>query len=358
MINIDKEIEKIAITKRMYFEAGTHYKNLAEFLVSKDIECEIYPQGSFAYGAITKPINKEGFDIDLICEIKHDENSYPKKLMEKIKRLLNESDDYKELLKEHDNGFSLEYKMCGYNFLIDIIPAVSPSSEKILEISQKTEFSQFASSSILIPSKCESNFRYINSNPKGLKLWFDEINKDILLLDESHTKSITFNDSYLNYSSYEDIPDEYIITNLQKCIMLLKRNRDVYYQNKKDVNKPISGAICVLAATACKYKKHFVNLESMFREIVQFMASLHSNPNILFKDSHGKWNLLNPANGLDNLVDSWSSDNDFETFNKWIKSIEKSIPEINERATILNMLGLTNETAKEINTFNKPWKND
>lgn len=65
-------IEKLDISPTLFKNAQSKYEALATFLDEHGIEANIYPQGSFALGTVTRPIkkaNSPSYDLDCICQV-------------------------------------------------------------------------------------------------------------------------------------------------------------------------------------------------------------------------------------------------------------------------------------------------
>ena len=56
-------------------DAEEKYQAISAYLQAHGIECNIYPQGSFALGTVVRPLHKDVFDLDTICELSIEKDS-------------------------------------------------------------------------------------------------------------------------------------------------------------------------------------------------------------------------------------------------------------------------------------------
>lgn len=365
MTEIEDLAMDYALPQRKYKLAIERYNSISKLLTNSGIECKIYPQGSFSYGAISKPYNnnkRNEFDLDVIVEFPDTSDDYPKLLMDKIYDILNRSPHYKNKVKKHENGFTIEF---AGDFNMDIIPAKSEEEIKKFEISYRSEVSEYAYDSIKIPKYNNYRYSYVRNNPKGFKNWFDIINKKTV--DQEYVmkyKRALYSESFSSiYSSVDEIPDIYIVTPLQKVIILLKRLRDVHYSRIKKVNKPLSGMICLLACKAIE-NHPYLSFNDTLKTVLDYIVGLEGGNDITSLHlNDGKWNLLNPTNCYDDLVDNWeNSINDGNEFFNFIKKI-RGLFILESENNNLNLCGVYNALGKVYENFanvantGKSWKN-
>ena len=93
--------KKLDITPAMRKDAEGKYQAIATYLQSQGIECNIYPQGSFALGTVVRPLSKDAFDLDTICELSADKGSTTaREIKESVGKVLLDSEKY---------GYVIEY---------------------------------------------------------------------------------------------------------------------------------------------------------------------------------------------------------------------------------------------------------
>lgn len=363
-----KKIEEIAmeyaLPQSKYKLAKERYEKLQSLLDESGIECRIYPQGSFSYGAITKPY-KDGkdatYDIDVIVEFPNTDDSYPGELMNQIETLLKSDKYYADKVSKHENGFTINYPG---DFRMDVIPAKQEDSFLKMKIREKSKEPLFTNDSIKIPKFVNERYSYLKNNPLGFKMWFKSIN-DLSISKEyvTSSKRELLNESFRGmYFSAEDIPNDYVVTPLQKVIILLKRCRDVYYSRTKIYNKPLSGMLCLLACNAVK-NNYFLSFDETLRVVINHILSLENGKNLdsLHLDNN-KWVLINPTNCFDDLADNWSDSlKDGKAFFDFIRKIKNDlIPiKINDslnESVIHNAFGKTIDSYANVANTGKSWK--
>ncbi|MDD4202436.1 MAG: nucleotidyltransferase [Candidatus Omnitrophica bacterium] len=311
-----------------YQTAKKRYDDLQEWLCDKsksksaEFEPHIYPQGSFRLGTAIKPFKKDDYDLDLTCKMKKGivkENC----TQEQLKKLLGgDLEGYRikrsieEALESKHRCWRINYKD-ELNFHIDIVPCI-PSKEDIIKSLRKKILNsgetdliaeQVTKFAVSITDDRKPSYKSISSdweisNPEGYALWFENQMKQAgkllnsIALEAKKTK-------------IEDLPTYKWRTPLQRCVQILKRHRDIRFENDKN-GKPISIIITTLAAKAYKGED---NLEDAMKGILSRMEDL-VNP-------HGQ-RVPNPVNPSEDFADKWSKDKGRklkleENFWKWLK---------------------------------------
>lgn len=339
LFEISQLAQSLDITPTMRKSAIKKYESIATYLQDHGISCNIYPQGSFALGTVVKPLLKDNYDLDTICEliVEKDETS-AKETKESIGQVLKESERYGDV-QEYDTCWTKEYAE-GFN--IDIVPAVDEKIEKKTTLKSKsTTHSNLIDSTIAITKGTSSQYRWSTSNPKGFLKWFDEINKPFLEYDKKNRRQYIFEQNRAIFASVEEIPDEDDRSALQTAIQILKRHRDEYFlkvNSKKKADRPISAAITTIVASIAQNLPKSLNPLELLKEVateLRIYAQLADMEQIRFTQKyaalnlisreHGKWCLLNPANPEDNLIDSWNDttggQNKATSFFEWISVV-------------------------------------
>lgn len=324
------------ISNTMYKNAVDKYNSIASYLETKGIKCDIYPQGSFALGLVTRPF-KDGrdvnYDLDVICELVYDkEKITPEYLKHLIGNALKESQTYKNRLKEYDKCWTLEFaEINEIAFNMDIIPSVE--DRRVLLVYFDTNF-------LAITSKNEKDgYDWIKINPRAYQKWFENINKPFLDYCQDSEKRL-FMESYRTiYNKVEEIPPYFIKSPLQRVIQLLKRQRDIHFSIiKKEDKKPISAIITTLCAqigekankntSDVELLTHIVSELEIYSKLINDSEDLfikNYSEKVTIKKRKDKWEILNPVNPEDNLADSWNDDKEkAELFFGWIKNLQKT----------------------------------
>ena len=329
--------KKLDITPTMRKDAEGKYQAIATYLQSNGIECNIYPQGSFALGTVVRPLDKDAFDLDTICEISVDKsNTTARETKESVGKVLLDSERYGDVI-EYETCWTKEY---ANEFNIDIVPAVDEERVKKEYLVAKSILNKdLAAQSIAITKGTESNYRWSTSNPKGYREWFGNINRPFLQYDRKNKRQVIFAENRALFDSVEEIPESDERSALQVAIQILKRHRDVYFLTLNDdkENRPISAIITTIAASIAQglpYNLSPFELLGKIAETLKKYAKLDTMEQIRFTQQYaslnlirrdnGQWRLLNPVNPDDNLLDSWNtSTGRAKAFFKWISEVVK-----------------------------------
>lgn len=332
---IENIIRNLDITPTMHKNAVEKYQNLAKYLESQGLECDIYPQGSFALGTIIKPLKngkRSEYDLDCICLISGYDHLSPKEFRENLLKILKESNIYSEKLKEYDKCLTLEYSdINGVAFNIDILPAKAAEGTFIY----------------LTNKKNTNNVDWFKSNPKGYTIWFNETNDKY----PEAEKISNFLETLNFQNSVEKLPDLFERSSLQRVIQILKYHRDSYYFKRKKENKKVISAIITTLCTQIAGTTNYTNLNTInlleyITKKISLYAELIIKENLdqrysemkIIKKTNCKWEILNPVNPADNLADSWNDDSEKPVlFFEWIKEVEKDFSSTTDKEFASNL---------------------
>lgn len=324
-------LRKLDITKTMHRNAETKYLAIAKYFQENGLDCDIYPQGSFALGTVVRSF-KNGtdgdYDLDFICLIKvNKEETTPEDVKKKVGDLLNSHKVYSKNLTEYDKCWTL--KFVG-EFNIDIIPAAADS---IIELAY-----DFISNSIIaITDKNKEDYKWLLSNPKGYVEWFTYINKPFLEYRPIQ-KSNEF--SAICEGKVDDLPDYDKKSSLQMVIQILKRHRDIYFHQIREENrKPISAILTTISAQIAQGVSPAFNVFQLLDHIasefeiysmrntltIEDFDMRYKNKQVI-KKSKDDWEILNPVNPSDNLADQWNEDPEkAKLFFQWSKAMKRDL---------------------------------
>ncbi len=357
-------IDKIDITPSMYLNASKKYNQLAQYLLNNGIKAEVYPQGSFALGTVVRPItraNNTSYDLDFICQVHDLKNKLsPIELRNKVLTILQDSKLYDDRLEIHDECFTIKYAdIDKLNFSIDIVPAVSESAEKIAQLVSKSLRHDLVESAIAIPQKNNNNYCWITNNPRGYRVWFEEINNRFNESSRIEYRQRLFENNRTSFSTIQEIPKELERSSLQRVIQILKLHRDIFYSslsNGDDI-KPISAIIntvvAKIATTAIsdisvfdllKYVLEELEIYSNQQHLDEIMFAAKYNSRSLIHKKNSSWTIINPANPEDNLADQWT-DTTAKTFFLWVNAAKNdlvnsmNLPDDRFRSTLENAFG-------------------
>lgn len=286
--------EILDIPDHLYEDAVLKYEDIGAWLAAEDSELreyvpEIYPQGSFRLGTIVRPLTrKDEYDIDLVCHLQiKKENTTQKELKQIVGNRLKKRQDIAEILEEYRRCWRLDYPK---QFHMDVLPVI-PNIER-------------PPTGLLLTDK--ELVRWQKSNPKLYADWFYSRMKVIFeerkgALAKSYQMDI------------EEVPYWQVKTPLQRAVQILKRHRDIYFQNDQD-NRPVSIIITTLAAKAYRNQDDLYDaLLDLVRDMPKFIEC-----------RYGRWWVPNPVDPQDeNFADKWNEKPERRlAFFTWLKKVE------------------------------------
>lgn len=278
--------KELDISEEKYDKAVISYEAVGNYLNNniEDSDIRIFSQGSFKLGTVIKPLNDEDdYDIDLVCLVGKNYNN-PKDLKNEIGNVLKNSDRYCVMLEKNEDGSYKEGKRCwtiNYSddaqYHMDILPAIASSrynTNKKLLITNKDEVT--------------GNYEFTSTNPEEYYSWFkgrmqEEQRK--LLLEYAQAKKLDI----------ETVPEYKVKTTLQVAIQILKRYRDIMFQETPD-DKPISIILTTILASM------YNGEGSVYELIKRFTEEFHL---YIQKDKEGHFIIKNPVNPEENFADKW-----------------------------------------------------
>ncbi|MFC3748697.1 nucleotidyltransferase [Paenibacillus sp. GCM10012306] len=364
-LNISSLLDEIAsqldLSPSKYKQAVDRYTAVCSWIEEGQTdgvgELHFYPQGSFRFGTVIRPIRggkDSEYDIDLVCEAQIPKSdTTPQAIKQAIGQRLKENEKYRKMLDEEGRRcWTLLYaEDDGVGFHLDVLPAV-PEEFLATNLPVHPNYQQTA---IAITHKNEDRtYKWCSSNPNGYAQWFSEKNKTAFEQVKSVQQRSIFEKNQDIYARIEDVPDALIKTPLQRAIQILKRHRDVRFINHKfSFDKPISMIITTLAAQLYNGEG---NVYAALSNIVDQLDALggllqpgyKQNAAILEQDlirrnDDGTWSILNPVNPEENFADRWH-ENDHrkaKTFFQWTQWVKKDLIQITE----------TNDIGKVVKSF-------
>lgn len=280
--NIDRMYRKIAaeieISPTEADKAKESYEAVGKFLNNniKQYDIRVFPQGSFKLGTVIKPISdKDEYDIDLVATIDNKFTS-AKELKNIVGDVLKASDRYSKKIEEGKRCWTIEYAESA-NYHMDILPTMRSntySDTKELIMTHKEDEN--------------SEYEFKQTNPEAYYDWF-------LKRMEEEKKKLTEDYAIRNKLEIVDVPEYKIKTTLQIAIEILKRYRDIKFQEMPDI-KPISIILTTLMA------KIYTGKENVYELIEKFSKEY---PMYLEKDANGDILIKNPVNESENFADKW-----------------------------------------------------
>lgn len=290
--------DELNITETMLNKAIRSYESVGKWLsegIPHDVKIE--PQGSMGLGTVTRPVSDaDEYDVDLVCLLKNGGTLPPEQIKRLVGDRLKAHGTYRDMLeKEGKRCWTMQYD----EFHMDILPCVPKSIYYVephltpIRLTHKNEAGEY-----------ENRF----SNPHAYRLWFEERMKDVLYIEKGKYAA-------RNKVDIEKVPTYKVRTPLQKVIQLLKRHRDILFQNN-DEDAPISIIITTLAARA------YDGEANVFEALCNIVDKM---PQFIEKRG-GKYWIVNPVIQEENFADKWNEDhNKPAAFMHWLQKVKKDL---------------------------------
>ena len=301
-----------------YRQAKEHYDAVGSWLGEDDSELTpydptIYPQGSFALGTAVRPLGDDEYDVDAVCLLQLSSDQVIQQRLQELvgDRLKHPQSRYKRMIKPPEGGrrcWTIQYADAS-KFHLDVLPAIPDDYDWLLELAVPKEW---AESAICLTDRktWDIDPEWPRSNPKGYVAWFKHRMKT--QLDEA--KRVF---AEVMRAETEEIEDFDVRTPLQRLIQILKRHRDVRYN--EDDDKPISIIITTLAAQA--YENEADLAGAMLSVVPRMRQSI--------KQRDGVWWVPNPVNPQENFADKWAEHpRKAKIFFQWLTTVEQEYREL------------------------------
>lgn len=284
--------EKLQLSATQHRLAEDHYEAVGDWLEQDgsfltQYRPSIYPQGSLPMGITNKPLEREEYDLDFICELQLDWwRTNPADLFSKIEFRISQHKDYRERMERGKRCIRLTY---AHDFHLDIVPACANAAA--------------GEGQVKIPDRELQNWK--DTNSREYVRWFN-----------------TISDRPKNYSSYhrdaEPLPNQEPFdekSTLKFAVQLMKRHRDVAFRAEPDL-APASIVLSTLAA------KQYSGNSSVFVTVSEVLQSIRTR----ILRSPERLQVWNPANNvLEDLGERWERNPEaYEAFKHWIWDFAKT----------------------------------
>jgi len=298
---LDEICEDLDLTETQFERARQSYGAVGDWLSgSADpllVSILVYLQGSSALGTAVKPIGRREFDVDLICFCAGVASGIsPAVLKEAVGNRLKEHATYARLLEEKKRCWRLNY---AGDFHLDLSPTIANPF--------------CANRGELVPDRTLQEWH--PTNPRAYKALFDE---RAALLPTFVRKHVAMQ---RDEATVEPFPVRETAKGiLRRIVQLLKRHRDVFYENNTDDVAPISVIITTLAMQAYAYcvRRHvFEDEMDVLVETIRMMPHFIKRPIL---DGRQGYAILNETTHGENFADNWNKDERrAPTFYTWHK---------------------------------------
>ena len=305
------------IPDEVYEDATLKYEDVGNWLGADGSELlryapDIYVQGSFRLGTVVRPITEDDeYDIDLVCHLNiPKEQTTHKDLKEMVGIRLEKRDDLAKILGPSRRCWILEYpaEHGMPRFHMDVLPAI-PNIER-------------PPTGILLTDTELKLWQ--KSNPRAYAEWFRERMKVIFLEKRAALAEV------IKAANVEEVPEWQVKTPLQIAVQILKRHRDIHFQNKQEV-KPVSIIITTLAARAYENQP---DVQEALSGIVQAIEANWGKPGFV-EYRNGKWWVANPVDDGENFADKWNEYPERrEAFMDWVKKVRTDFTAAAQKRTL------------------------
>lgn len=287
---LDKLGNDLDISDTQYDRARQSYGAVADWLSKSSdpllASVLVYLQGSTALGTAVKPIGDREFDIDLICLCAGVTSGVsPAELKAAVGNRLKEHATYAKILEEKKRCWRLNYQG---DFHLDLSPTIANP--------------HCMNNGELVPDR--SLKRWHPTNPRAYKALFE---RRALLKPTFVPATIALQKR--DEAKVEPFPAHETVKGLlRRIVQLLKRHRDIYYENSTEDVAPISVIITTLAMQAYAYcVQHHVFADEMdvLVEVVRMMPHFIDRPIL---DGRKGYAVLNETTQGENFADNWNKD--------------------------------------------------
>ncbi len=304
---VEALIEELDIPISYYERAKERAQSLEDWLMRdnssvRDLSPDVFPQGSFRYGTVIRPVDQDGFyDLDLVVTFDLTKAHVTQK---QVKQLLGSEIAAYAIAKQFNDEPSEKYRCWRLNyadevkFHMDILPGLPEGSERIVERIRMSIPAEFAQHEISITDTRHPDYKSIcstwfSSNPRGFAKWFEAIARRYAV---SRMGMLVEN---RKYASVEEIPPFEFKTTLQRVIQILKRHRDIHFIDDATY-APISMIITTLATHA------YEGQEALEQALPSVVARLP----LFIKSERPR--VENPVNKKEDFADKWITDFKYE----------------------------------------------
>lgn len=226
----------------------------------------IYPQGSLRIGTTVRPLARQEYDLDLVCELQLDWKKIrnPVALLDTVEQRLKQNEAYKRMIERKNRCIRLKY---ANEFHLDILPAC-PDGVSCIDC-------------VVVPDREAREWKA--SNPKGYTAWFESRAGLFKAVITERVEPMPVQE-----------PLE-VKAPLKRVVQLIKRWRDVTYAKSSDI-APVSIVLTTLAAQ-CYSGEQSVG-EALGNILDGIVAGLPPN-------GRQRLVVLNPTNYDEDLSEHW-----------------------------------------------------
>jgi len=299
---IDRIIAALELSHTQHGEATRSYQAVAQVLAKwiPGINVAIHPQGSMRQGTTIKPMNQEQFDLDMLCWLELDAaQNAPEAVYERVWTALGKDETYRGMRNKKSRCIELIYP-AEKQFHLDVVPAVPASA---------------LNGSIYVPD--QELKRWCHSSPLVFcDKWFKKAGETLPRIHKIAIANAR-DEKIINASAYVEPMPEYGAfekTPLQRVVQLLKRDRDVHFQNDTKY-RPAS----VLLTTLTTHSYSSVvqdSVSDLFEFVLKVVAKLPDFIEVTGPVNRRTFAVFNPVNHPENFAEKWTEEH-YARFRAW-----------------------------------------
>jgi hypothetical protein len=272
------------VAKDRYDAVGGWVADSPQYLFSA---ARISPQGSFALGTAIKPLKGLEYDVDLLCRFTAFAGGLgPAELKQMLGNRIWDNGTYRPVLHEMPRCWRLDF---AGEFHLDITPSIpNPSCRNGGE---------------LVPDKKLRMWKA--TNPSGYLALFET--RAALVPRMRMLKALESFAAMDSRGIVDPFPEHVGFKGiLRRIVQLLKRHRDIYFENADDALRPISVILTTLAARAYEFCIGQFVFDSEFDvlvEVVRAMPYFIENGTL---NGSPHWRIENETTKGENFAEKWN----------------------------------------------------
>ncbi|ANE53142.1 nucleotidyltransferase [Flavisolibacter tropicus] len=272
---LDKMAENLQLDATRQQRMKQHYEAVKDWIEADPVffgpyKYDVYPHGSVRILTTVKPVEREEFDLDIAIHLKPGMGSHsPARIYAEVKRRLEAHETYKGMLEPKNRCLRLNYSG---DFHMDILPGV-----------QESEWDE---NKLKVPD--HDLGRWVSSNPRGYADWF---------LAKANLVKMSLLEKALRA---ENLPADNFDQKkpLQRAVQLIKRYRDLYFQERFSDHKTSSIVLTTLAGM------YYTGEESIFDTVDNIVSTIGRETAVAEK----RIKVFNPVNPQEDFTDKWEDD--------------------------------------------------
>lgn len=300
--------EELDISATMREKAERAYTSVGEWIDGDPEQpADVFVQGSFALGTVTRPTSGEDddYDIDLVSEMPGLTHSAPRAIKHHVGDRIKEHGTYSQKLEpEGKRCWTLQFD----EFHMDVLPCTPDPTAP--------------SATAITLTNREPNGVYTtrSSNPRAYQRWFERRMGDSL----AHARQRAVGEAY---ASVDKVPTFAVATPLQMAIRILKHHRDIAFEGREDA--PISIIITTLAALS------YDQQPGVFDTVSDVLGSMSSH----IRREEGLYVIENPVDPEENFADRWNTEPwKARAFFDWVSAARNDLVDKPLRSTGLDAI--------------------